>query len=72
MVKDAVTSGSSVLEAAYLYDYELAWGKWHRSKERKFLNPFGSYMLNKKWTLEDEFNNHMLRFQQVTFTVNSI
>ena len=23
-------------------------------------------MLNKKWNLEEEFNNHMLRFQQVT------
>ena len=23
-------------------------------------------MMNKKWTLEEEFNNHMLRFQQVT------
>ena len=29
-------------------------------------NPFGSYMLNKKWTLEEKFNKHMLRFQQVT------
>ena len=24
--------------------------------------------MNKKWTLEEEFNNHMLRFQQVTVT----
>ena len=23
-------------------------------------------MLNKKWTLEEEFNNHMMRFHQVT------
>ena len=41
----------------------------YRSKERKGgVNPFSSYMLNKKWTLEEEFNNHMLRFQQVTWS----
>ena len=50
-----------------MYDYALAWGKWHRSKERLGGDhPFVSYMMNKKWTLEEEFNNHMLRFQQVT------
>ena len=50
-----------------MYDYELKYGKWYRSKERKVgINPFGSYMLNKKWTLEEEFNNHMMQFQQVT------
>ena len=50
-----------------MYDYELEWGKWYRSRERKTgLNPFGSYMMNKKWTKEEQFNNHMLRFQQVT------
>ena len=39
-----------------------------RSKERKSTGeiPSGSFMLNKKWTLEEEFNNHILRFQQVT------
>ena len=41
-------------------------GKWYRSKERKSgESPFASNMLNKKWTLEEEFNNHILRFQQV-------
>ena len=55
-----------------MYNYELEWAKnystvFYRSKERKGGdNPFGSYMLNKKWTLQEEFNNHMLRFQQVT------
>ena len=44
----------------------VEWGKWYRSKEKKGgNNPFASYLLNKKWTLEEEFNNHMLRFQQV-------
>ena len=67
MAQDAVRSGSSVVECAYMADYELAWGKWYRSKERKGgQSPFASYMLNKKWTLEEEFNNHMMRFNQVT------
>ena len=66
MVKDAVVNGSSVFEVSFLYDYELAWGKWHRSHDRNGGEPpFGSYLLNKKWTLEEEFNNHLLRFQQV-------
>ena len=63
--------GSAVQIAAYLFDYELALenrteGKsWHRSKERLPTYPFCSFMMNKKWWLEEEFNNHMLRFQQV-------
>ena len=53
-------------------DWELEWAKdygtkWYRSKDRKAgKHPFGSFMVNKKWTWEEEFNNHMLRFQQVT------
>ena len=72
MVKDAVRRGSSVVEIGFLLNYELNWAKeyntsWYRSKDKKGgVNPFLSYMMNKKWTLEEEFNNHMLRFQQVT------
>ena len=67
MAQDAVRSGSSVVLAAFLFDYELEWGKWYRSKQRRGgVNPFASYLLNKKWTMEEEFNNHMMRFNQVT------
>ena len=52
-LKGKLTNGTS-------YEY-----RWHRSKEKQMKFPFASYMLNKKWTLEEEFNNHMLRFQQV-------
>ena len=67
-VKDwIIGSGSSVLEDGFLYPSQLKMGKWHRSKDKKGdISSFGSYMLNKKWTLEEEFNNHILRFQQVT------
>ena len=57
-----------------MYPNELDWAKdyntrWYRSKEKKGgENPFGSYMLNKKWSFEEEFSNHMLRFQQVTMS----
>ena len=66
----AVKDGSSVVECAFLYEHELNMAKkhgtsWYRSKELRGGHPFTSYMLNKKWTLNEEFNNHMLRFQQV-------
>ena len=60
--------GSAVAETGILWPENLALGKWHRSKDRttKNYSPFGFYMLNKKWTMEEEFNNHMMRFLQVT------
>ena len=71
MAQDGVVNGSSVLEVGFLYDYELEWGKWHRSKDRKGgQNPFPSYLMNKKWTMEEEFTKHMLHFQQVTLSSN--
>ena len=67
MAQDAVKSGSSVVECGSMLPYELEWGRWYRSEERKGGEiPFPSFMLNKKWTLEEEFNNHMMKFQQVT------
>ena len=67
MCEDAVVNGTSVVETGFLWSGILDMGTWYRSKDRRAgENPFGSYMMNKKWTLEEEFNNHMLRFQQVT------
>ena len=66
LIPAAVKTGSSVVELSVLETSYFAFGKWHRSKERKGGDhPFSSYMMNKKWTLEEEFNNHLLRFQQV-------
>ena len=73
MVQDGVLDrGDSVFECGFLYDYELDWAtekydtRWYRSKNIKDGEfPFGSNLLNKKWTLEEEFNNHMMRFNQV-------
>ena len=61
-------NGTFVLEGNQLYGEHLAAGKWHRSIDRKdtAYGPFGSYMMNKKWTLEEEFNNHLMKFLQVT------
>ena len=47
------------------------YGRYYRSKDIKVRTSliFGSFMMNKKWRLEEEFNNHILQFQQVNITV---
>ena len=59
--------GSAVQQGGYLWPDVLVLGTWYRSKDRKqtpYID-FGSYLMNKKWWLEEELNVHMLRFQQV-------
>ena len=60
-------NGTAVQEAGLLWGSELALGRWHRSKDKMQDQTidFTSYMMNKKWWLEEEFNVHMMRFQQV-------
>ena len=72
MLKENVLEKRShVAEVAYFDAHELAVAKkynttFHRSKGSKTGDhPFASYMVNKKWILEEEMNNHILRFQQV-------
>ena len=72
--ENAIANGTSVILSGFLM-WELDWAtdlntSWYRSKDRDGFNPITSFMTNKKWTLEEEFNNHLLRFQQVT--ANSI
>ena len=67
----AVKNGSTVVAIPYLYDFELEYAtkydtSWYRSKGIQEGMNFVSYMLNKKWALEEEFNNHLMRFHQVT------
>ena len=66
-------NGTAVYEAASVATWYLKGeygieAKFHRSKDKKDLtrSPFVSYMINKKWTLQEEFTNHLLMFQQVT------
>ena len=73
MVQDRILdSGSAVFEVVYLLPTQIEFAKdydtsWYRSKGKRGGNhPFASFMLNKKWTLQEEFNNHMLRFHKVT------
>ena len=69
-------SGSAVFEVAYLFHFQIEWAKeyntsWYRSKEKKGgNNPFTSFMMNKKWTLEEEFNIHLLMYHQVIISSN--
>ena len=45
------------------------WGQWYVGTETEIplYSPFASYLTNKKWWLEEEMANHLLRGQQVTF-----
>ena len=72
MRDDLLTGKKDYVEEAVAADSALIkFGRYHRSKDRKPKDspPFGSYMMNKKWTLDEEFNNHILRFQQVKLSV---
>ena len=65
-------NGTAVIEFGMLLESDLKYGKWYRSKEkREGDNPIGSYVMNKKWWLEEEMNMHMMRFQQVSESVSS-
>ena len=69
MIIELLTGDSDyVREAIAVGSSRARYGRYHRSKDKKQKAslPFGSYMMNKKWTLDEEFNNHMLRFQQVS------
>ena len=68
-----VEEGTSVIEAPFFNTWyaETYYGieaKVYRSKGKKDLTRslFASYMMNKKWTLQEEFANHLIMFQQVT------
>ena len=60
-------NGMAVVEVGYLSSWAKSLGRWHRSKDKKQdqTSNFASYMMNKKWWLEEQFNVHMMRFQQV-------
>ena len=60
-------NGTLVLERGYLRGKQPSYGKWHRSKDKPhaFYLSFTSFMINKKWWLEEQFTVHVMRFQQV-------
>ena len=60
-------NGTAVREAGGLFAKQLELGRWHRSKDKKQKpdSDYGTTMMNKKWCLEEQFNLHMMRYQQV-------
>ena len=47
-------NGTAVIEFGMLLESDLKYGKWYRSKEkREEDNSIGSYVMNKKWWLEE-------------------
>ena len=59
--------GPVVQQITKKYEFEFAQGRWYRSKDKRAntYSDFVSYMLNKKWWLEEQMNVHMMRLQQV-------
>ena len=51
---DVIGAGTHAMMAGFLYPYELALGRWHRSKEKvSGNNPYIGYLTNKKWHLNE-------------------
>ena len=75
-LRDAIANGTAVDSGAWMNWQHMDFAdeyntRWYRSKEKQEPTdeadtPWSVYIMNKKWTLEEEFNRHMLRFQQVT------
>ena len=62
-----------MLQIAFLFSYEMEYGKWHRSKDiESDGSPFTSAMINKKWWLEEELNNHILQIHQVDINLTEL
>ena len=52
---DLFGAGTHAVIAAALESYELAMGRWYRSKEKVAgMNPYGAYLSSKKWHLNEE------------------
>ena len=51
---DVIGAGTHAQIEAHLAPYELAMGRWYRSKEMvSGMNPIGGYLTNKKWHLNE-------------------
>ena len=54
---DVIGTGTHAWLGGYLFPKEKAMGRWHRSKEKvSGDNPFGGYLTNKKWNLNEVFS----------------
>ena len=52
---DVIGAGTHVTMTVHLMPYELAMGRWHRSKEKLAGDqPYAGYLTNKKWHLNEE------------------
>ena len=59
---DVIGNGTHAQLAAYLYPYELAMGRWYRSKERFSDDPYYGFLSNKKWHLKEVITHtHILQ-----------
>ena len=48
-----IGKGTHALMTGYLHSWDLYYGEWWRSKEKLGNYPFGGYLANKKWYLNE-------------------
>ena len=55
--QDVMGAGTHAYMGGELDSYDLAMGRWYRSKEKLSGNyPYGGYLTNKKWHLNEEMS----------------
>ena len=75
MMEDGILDAGTHVMLGALDDYTREFGKFHQSKEIIEGSSAGAGdILNKKWSLTEEYSYHLLLFQQVEtpFLVNEI
>ena len=75
MVEEDILDADTHIMLGGLDDYDRAFGKFHVSKEIiEGVSAGGGDILNKKWSLTEEYSYHLLLFQQVKspFLANEI
>ena len=66
MMIDGILVANTHVYLGTLDDYDRTLGRFHESKDvLEGTNPFGGDILNKKWSLAEEYSYHLLLFHQV-------
>ena len=66
MLREDIQGANTHVYLGILYDYEKGDGKFHESKDvLEGTSPFGGDIINKKWSLAEEYSYHLLVIQQV-------
>jgi hypothetical protein len=70
MMKEDILVANTHVYLGALDNEERSWGKFHESKDvLEGENPFFGDIVNKKWSLGEEYSYHLLLLQQVDFCI---